>query len=265
MEDNERKKLYGRAELKKYFRNGQIPTETHFGYLIDSVIVQHDDGFSKNEEHGYIISPIGSSRRMITFYRNMDRLDPYFFLEKDGQGSPSLCFIPGNEGASDEERVNTSTFFHQNGTIGVGQRCNPDLKLEVNGFLGMQGRTGTFLRGTVPADGKWHTIVEKLDNCQAFEVMARTGRKGSGKFSLMHAIALSTFGKSSSTIRKTRAYYGFFWNKLNLRWSGTTHNYSLQLRSNRNFGHDVNIFYNVTKLWDDETFVKDENLYKKQN
>lgn len=263
MDGKERKKLYGRAELKKYFRNGEIPTETHFGYLIDSVIVQHDDGFSKDEEHGYIISPLGSSKRLITFYKGMDRLEPYYYIEKDGQDSPSLRFIPGNSDLSEEDKIKFSTFFHQNGSLGLGKRCSPDLKLEADGFIGMQGRAGTYKHGSIPADGKWYAIAEELDNCQAFEIIARTGRKGTGKFSIMHAIALSAFGRSRSKIRKTSAHYGFFWNKLNLRWTGTTHNYSLELRSNSNFGTGINIFYNVTKLWDDEVFVKDGNYYKK--
>jgi hypothetical protein len=262
MAEMDSKKLYGRAELKKYFRNGQIPSEIHYGYLIDSVIVQHDDGISKDEENGYVISPIASSKRMITFYKSMDRLEPYFFVDKDGLESPSLKFIPGTATGSEKEQDRSSVFFHQNGSVGVGKRSDSILKLEVDGFIGAKGRVGTYARGKVKADGKWHPVIEGLDNCQAFEIMARTGKKGSGKFSIMHAIALSAFGRSSSKITKTRAYYGFFWNKLNLRWRGTTHNFSLELRSNRNFGKDVEIFYNISQLWDDESFLPEDQFHK---
>ena len=263
MSDQDRKKLYGRAELKKYFRNGQIPSEIHFGYLIDSVIVQHDDGISKDEEHGYIISPIGSSKRLITFYKNMDRLEPYFYMDKDGQDFPSLRLIPGTEGLSEKEQDNQSTFFHQNGSIGMGKRSDPNLKLDVKGLLGMSGRVGTYRMGTIPAGGKWHKVVTGLDNCQAFEVMARTGRKGTGKFSIMHAIAVSAFGRSRGKIRMTRSWFGFFWNRLNLRWTGTTHDFSLEMKTNRNYGTGVEIYYNIGKLWDEEAFLPEEYYYKK--
>jgi hypothetical protein len=264
MEKQIRKKTYGREELKKYFRNGQIPSETHFAYLIDSVIVQQDDGVSKDEENGYIISPLGSSSRLITFYRNMDQMEPFFYIDRDSHQSASLRFTSGTAASDEKQREDASTFLHQDGSVGFGKRCEPDLRAEFKGFAGMEGRKGTYRHGDVPADGKWHTVAEDLDNCQAFEVMARTGKKGSGKFSIMHAIALSAFGKSSSSIRKTRAYYGFFWNKLNLRWSGTTHNYRLELRANRNYGKGVNIYYNISKLWDDELFLRGEEYYPAQ-
>jgi hypothetical protein len=262
MDGQIRKKTFGRAELKKHFKNGQIPTETHFAYLIDSVIVQQDDGVSKDEENGYIISPLGSSSRLITFYKGMDQLEPFFYVDRDNQQSSSLRFTSGIAEPNEKSKDEASTFFHQDGSVGIGKRCSPELKAEVNGFMGMEGRKGTYKHGVVPADGKWHKIVEGLDNCQAFEVMARTGKKRTGKFSIMHAIALSAFGKSSSSIKKTRAYFGFFWNKLNLRWGGTTHNYWLELRSNRNYGGGINISYNVTKLWDDELFLPKEEYYK---
>lgn len=264
MERQVRKKTFGRAELKKYFKNGQIPTETNFADLIDSVIVQQDDGVSKDEENGYIISPLGSSNRLITFYKGMDQLEPFFYVDRDNHRSSSLRFTSGIAKPDEKSRDQASTFFHQDGSVGFGKQCSPELKTEVNGFAGMEGRKGTYRHGFIPADGKWHEIVEGLDNCQAFEVMARTGKKGTGNFSIMHAIALSAFGRSKGSIRKTRSYYGFFWNRLNLRWKGTTHNYRLELRSNRNYGSGTNIFYNVSKLWDDELFLPQEEYYKQR-
>lgn len=254
------KKLYGREELKKYFKNGQVPSQNHYEYLLDSVIVQQDDGFSKDEENGFIISPISSSKRLVTFYKNMDRLEPFFHIEKDNLKSPSLKFQPGQLNEDDNADL-SSFFFHQDGRLGLGKRSNPAYKADINGFVGMEGRIGNFRSGSVAADGKWHPIVNKLDNCQAFEVMARTGKTGTGKFSILHATALSAYGNSHSKIKKTCAYYGFFWNKLNLRWTGKTREYALELRSNRNYGDDVKIFYNVTKLWDD-AFLPDGYSYK---
>lgn len=264
MGQDENKKLHGRAELKKYFRNGQIPNETHFAHLIDSVIIQHDDGISKDEENGYLIAPIGPSQRLITFYKNMDRLEPFFCVEKDLQDSPSIKLQSGTAGKDPQQQEESSFFFHQDGRLGVGKKSSPNVNLDVNGFSASQGRIGTFLSGKVPADGQWHIIADELDNCQALEVVARTGKKGTGNFSILHATALSAFGRSHSKIRKTCAYFGFFWNKLNLRWRGDTHNYSLQLRSNRNFGKGIDIYYNIGKLWDDELFLPEDCYYLKK-
>ncbi|MDP4209269.1 MAG: adhesin [Bacteroidota bacterium] len=257
----ENKKLYGRAELKKYFRNGQIPDETHFAHLIDSAVIQHDDGISKDDENGYIITPTGSSSRLITFYENMDRLAPFFYVEKDMKDSPSLKFQSGTTNRNTQQQEEASFFLHQDGRLGLGKKSSPNFKLDVNGFTASQGRTGTYLSGKIRADGNWHVIADELDNCQALEIIARAGKKGSGRFSILHAIALSAYGGSHSKIRKTRAHYGFFWNKLNLRWRGDTHNYTLQLRSNSNFGKDVEIYYNVSKLWDDELFLPQDCFY----
>jgi hypothetical protein len=194
----------------------------------------------------------------------MDLVEPFFYVDRDNHQSSSLRFTSSISDKDQWTQDEVSTFLHQDGKIGIGKRCSDDLKTEVKGFLGMEGRKGTHCYGKVAADGKWHKIVEGLDNCQGFEIMARTGKKGSGKFSIMHAIALSAFGNAKGGIRKTTSYFGFFWNKLNLRWRGTTHNYWLEIRTNRNYGTGVDIFYNVGKLWDDELFLPQDEYYQKQ-
>jgi hypothetical protein len=209
---------------------------------------------------------MNNKSRLITFYENNDFLMPFFLVEKDLEVSPSLKFqstpIKNDKG---EDDLNNIFFFHNNGNFGLGKRSEDKLKLDVNGIIGSKGRIGTYKYGAVCANGEWQTIVEGLDDCQAFEVMARTGKKGAGKFSIMHAIALSTYGNNGfkNKIKKTHAYYGFFWNKINLRWTGATHNYALQIKTNRNFGTDVFIYYNISKLWEDEFVLNDTTFYKK--
>jgi hypothetical protein len=66
---------------------------------------------------------------------------------------------------------------------------------------------------------------------------------------MTHAIALSTFGRSNNTIHKTKAYYGSFRNKIDLRWVGDTFNYTLQIRTNQDYGEESMIKYYVTNLW----------------
>jgi hypothetical protein len=110
------------------------------------------------------------------------------------------------------------------------------------------------MASTVPADGNWHTIMDHLDHCNAYEVTARVGIHKTGRHALLHAIALSAYGNSHHRIRRTRARFSF-WRPINIkiRWHGTTHDYALQIKTSRDLGTEVNIKYYVTQLWDDET------------
>lgn len=251
-------KSHGRAELKKLFRNGTIPSETSFEDLIDSMVNKEDDGFAKDDVNGLHLSTPQTSPRLLTFYQGIDELKPIFYIDKD-MGDTGLKIRSAASGLDADY-----FFFQSGGKLGIGARASN--KLDVAGWVGMEGRIGTFKPSPepypapdagagmryVPADGRWYPIVEGLDNCQAFEVVARAGKRGSGKFAILHAIALSAYGRSRSKIRKTSAHYGFFWNKLSLRWTGSTHNYRLELRTNNNFGEGVRIYYAITRLWDDE-------------
>jgi len=255
MSNSNNGKTHGREELKKFFRNGGLPSEQHFSYLIDSMVNKEDDGFSKDETNGMHLSSSGTSGRLVTFYTGIDEMEPLFYIDKSNQELRGLQLQYAGKPEDMKEEENCF-FLQEGGRLGVGKPVGAQCKLDVKGMVGMEGRIGTFSQQqkpcTVPADGKWHPILSGLDHCQAFEVMARTGLKGSGRFSIMHAIALSAYGHSWGKVRRTCAHYGFFWNKLSLRWRGSTHNYSLQLRSNSNFGSGVLIYYSITRLWDDE-------------
>ncbi|CAL1518632.1 hypothetical protein [Chitinophaga sp. MM2321] len=257
MDAQQNKKVYGREELKQYFRNGIMPTENHFGHLIDSTINKQEDGFSKDEDNGLRVSSLGNSKRLVSFYRAIDDLEPFFRMEKDEQELPGFRLQPNSSKDKATQQEN-SFFFHMNGSMGIGKKCDPRYKVDINGFTGMQGRMGTFKEGTVPADNKWHSVLEDLDYCQAFEVMARTGKTGTGKIAIMHATALSAFGGAHNKIRQSCAYYGFCWNKIKMRWKGGTHKYALQIRTNSNYGPGVDIYYNITRLWCDEKIMPKE-------
>lgn len=254
MTPNSKNKSLGREELKNYFRNGQIPTENHFELLINSMINKQDDGFDKDADNGFMVAATGNSKKFLTLYKDVNDLEPFFSFEKDEQGKSAMKLNTAAGDDSDDK----SFFFGKEGNMGIGKRCDKDMKMQVDGFVGMSGRTGTFKSGEEDADGKWKTILEGLDYCNAFEIVARTGKRGTGKFAFLHAIAVATFGHSRSRIRKTSAHYGFFWNKINLRWRGTTHNYKLQIKTNSNYGHNTKIFYKITQLWDDELFMPAE-------
>ncbi|MBB2147955.1 hypothetical protein [Pedobacter gandavensis] len=250
-----------RAQLKGYFRKGKIPTETQYAALIDSVVNKVDDGFLKDEEFGFHIQSTGKSKTFASLFPDNNAIDPFFVISKDQAKPKNLKLQPYVKGDDNE---NFSFYFGANGNLGLGKPAADKIKLEVAGFVGMQGRAGTFRAGKFPADGQWHTIVKDLNNCHAYEVMARAGAKGKGKFALMQATALGVYGKRGSKIKKTRTCYGFCWNHLNLRWIGTTHNYALQIRTNSNYGHHAQIFFKVSQLWNDHEFL-DEGYFHKND
>jgi hypothetical protein len=253
--------LLTRNTLKNFFKSGSAPTEVNFADLIDSTMNKVDDGIGKNPEDGMIFAPQGKSRRVLSFFEHIKNKSPLFSISF---GDDEL-----SKGISFEDSKKKSCLFLKDGTqVGIGT-TRPQHTLDVQGVIGMKGRVGTFLQGEIPADRQWHTIIENLDDCQAFEVVAKAaGRKGRGKYAMIHAIAISTYGKSWNKIRKTSAHYGAFWHRIQLRWkSESTHCYHLQMRTRSHFGVDEHelpymVNYHITNLWpsDNMSFPSDENV-----
>jgi hypothetical protein len=265
------KKTYGRSELKKFFLNGEIPSETHYGHLIDSTINKVDDGFSKDSD-GLHISPSGTEKKLLTLYENIDESTPFFHIGySNDQDETSLQFMPSGPAAPNGNKADESKdsfYFHQGGRLGIGTKSTDKFGLQVRGYTGMEGRIGTFGSGSVPASGKWQDMpgLVNLNNCNAYEIIARTGWKGTGKFAILHAIAVCAYGPSGGKIRKTSTCFGWAWNKLSLRWTGDKYDYRLQIRTRRNYGkydgiNYIPIHYHVTKLWEDDHFLEKEMLH----
>ncbi len=273
MDDN--KTNYNRENLRNLFKNGLIPTENDYALLIESTINKLDDGFSKNEVDGLKITKAANSEKLISFYTDIDEDIAAFSMQLNPTPKPNIAITAFNNQKAntdiekplqqqpDDSLQSTSKSFciDADGNVGIGKVSNDNYKLDVNGFAGFKGRIGNITR-KIPADGKWHPIITNLNNCQAFEIMASTGKKEKGRFAILHAIALSAFGgkKARGKINKTSSYYGFCWNKINLKWTGTAKNYALQMRTGRNYGDDVFIIYYITELWNN-SFYPDESYY----
>jgi len=240
--------LQNRKSLKDYFRKGQLPSEGHFHDLIDSTINKVDDGMSKTMEDGLMLSPIGESRKLISFFKSIEDKFPVWRMEVD-ENDADLNF---------SNKLGDSVLtIREEGKVGVNQEA-PEFALDVDGDVAMCGRTGNAYRGQIPADGKWHKIVSGLNGCELFEVVAGVGKKKTGKYALLHAIAISTFGKSKNKIRVTQAYYGVRGNRIKLRWTGSTYKYNLEMRTRYNYGDNTAVNFNIQRLWQD-TFM-DESL-----
>jgi hypothetical protein len=222
--------LLNRQSLKNYFRKGNAPTEQHFADLIESTLNIVDDGIARGADHGFRISPIGHSHRLMSFFANMQKQEADWYLSLNENNIPGLSFYETGKGPR--------LVLKEGGKIGINV-LNPRYSLDIKGAIGVTHRIGTLFQGEVPGDGKWHDLVSGLREPSAFEIMARIdGRKGSGKYALAHAIALNTFGGrfSFGKINTTRAWYGSFFNRIRFRWSGELYDYSLQVKTSSHFG-----------------------------
>jgi len=247
-----------RSTLKRFFREGALPSEEQFGDLIDSSLNTVDEGFDKSSENGFEISSIGDHERMLSFFRNSASQHPAWSIsyEKD---QDKLIF---NKVVADNSEKPVVTLTPE-GRVGIDNE-KPAWTLDVGGFVSSYGRIGANKdekHQTIPADGEWHDITDVLTGCHGLEVMAGVGSPRTGKYALMNAVALNTFNPGGwlfnflnlkKKIRYQHAYYLSFTNKLKLRWHGKGRQYTLQMRTNCNYGDGIRIRYYLTRLWFDE-------------
>lgn len=244
--------LLNRKSLKKYFRNGNSPQEIHFADFIDSTVNKVDDTISMSKEKGLELKSLNEAGNLLSFYRDEAQNGPawQFAINPKNHEPPSFNIKEANG--------QTQLCLHPNGNSGV-LTDNPQLPFQVEGFTGSSGRVGLLAVGTVPADGKWHPILSNLSQPTAIEVVAKAqGAKGRGKYALVQAIAMGTFGHSRhNKIRQTCSYFGWFWNKIKLRWKGDANSYRLEMRTRGHYGLDEKeqpfpINFHIGSLWDDD-------------
>lgn len=245
--------LQNRETLKSYFRKGQLPTEGNFHDLIDSLINKVDDGMSKTVDDGLMLSPIGESKKLISFYKSIEDKSPEWRVEVSSADS-NLCFS--------NKMGETVVSMNEEGRLGVNTE-EPVSELDVNGLVAQKGRIGTAFRGVIPANGTWHKVIEGVNGCNMFEFVAGVGKKKTGKYALLNALAISTFGKSKNKIKKVQAHYGVRSNRIELKWTGTVYDYNLEMRTRGNYGDNIFIRYHVQNLWHDpfmdECFIEDKS------
>ncbi len=242
--------IQNRNTLKSFFKKGQLPSESHFYDLIDSLINKVDDGMAKTLDDGLMLSPIGSSKKLISFYKSIEDKNPAWSLEiNSGDGNLNI-----NNHVGDSILTLTNS-----GKVGVNN-STPQQALDVKGNIAMSGRIGNKYTGKVLGDGNWHPILTELNGCHSLEIVAGIGKKKTGRYAMLHAFALSTFGKSKNKIDVRQAYYGVRSNKIELRWTGTTYNYNLEIRTRNTYDGEYYIQYYIADLWLD-TFM-DQSLVK---
>ncbi|MFV0590823.1 MAG: hypothetical protein ACK5M7_05520 [Draconibacterium sp.] len=283
------KNITDRKQLKSFFTRGSLPGQDAFEKLIDSTFNKADDKLDINEKGLMIYPSDNGENRLLSFFQDKD--DPEatwgLFLTQKDKGGIYIHKIASFRDENEEDEPATPlqpAFYIQKDSYNIGLgTTTPEEKLDVKGIIASEGRTGNYLQGELKADGLWHNVFgdKMLNGANAFEIMAYVqGEKGEGKYSLLHAIAVSTYGNSKSKITKTSAHYGKWWNQIDIRWESRPSKlgeeqkrksglaglwqtisswfeardpfrYSLQLKTRSNYGEDKNICFKVSVLWDE--------------
>lgn len=257
-----------RATLRSFFGAGMLPTPEHFGDLVDSSLNMSDEGFSKSAEHGVEVYAPDGYDALVSFFRKQNKGTALWSIAYHGKLN-QLTFrpgaVPGTQGKAAAPPVLS---LDPRGRVGIGT-TEPQHALEVAGLIASKGRIGNYAAPSLRtplADGKWHNITEPLEACQAFEVVAGVGEPGklpSGRFALMHAIALNTYNPLPGWLdligvrRRIRAQhmaYARRCDRLDLRWTGSNGHlasYRLQVRTRCDYGNNLRIRVFLTQLWAD--------------
>lgn len=246
--------MQNRKTLKEYFKNGNLPTEDSFSDLIDSMVNIRSDGMSRTGSDGFCLISTGEHDRLLSFFKKNDEGKVAWTVDlSDIRDS----IIVNNN--SDVPNKDPFIVLTSDSKIGI-RNSAPACELDINGTIRVSGRTGGFLCSgsstvSIPADGEWHDLIANLDGCNAFEIVAGVGKKMTGKYALMHAIAINIFGNRGK-IRYTQSYYLRRNNSIRLKWVGNQKGYKLKIRTMSDYGMANNkricIRYNITKLWLDE-------------
>lgn len=237
-----------RATLKDYFRYGRRPSEQAFEDLIDSSLNTLDDGFFMHSpDIGIGLVAQGEEGAMISGFVRAGDDYPVWEIAIDRQTKDLI--IRSKEGAKNAKpaiTVKSSDDPRQGFRRG---------DVVVEGNLHAHGRVGAFRTGKVAADGHWHDILDdetvEQEGCWMFEVTAGCAQPDKGRYAILHAVAMHSFG-TRRRIRKTRSHYGIFGNRICIRWVRVKGTFRCKLQLKTLFRYDGNrqIRYQLTNLWD---------------
>ena len=239
-----------RDTLKNYFKSGSLPSADQFSDLIDSTLNMRDEGFYKTADSGFKVAQL-SEGRLISFFKNTVMKSPIWSLKMDlKNGSHKLFYL--------NEKNESVLTLDPDGRVGINEDA-PDFELDVKGAIASNGRIGrqAEVDNGIRANGEWQPIIDELTGCHAYEIMAGVGKRHSGKYALLHAFALNTFG-SKGKITYHQAHYGSRCNRLKLRWKRSpekSDTYRLEIRTKCCYGEGIYINCFITDLWFDH-FMK---------
>lgn len=240
-----------RETLKNYFKKGARPSEQDFADLVDSSLNILDDGFVKEPEKGIEISPISGHETLISFFRETICATPQWEIAIDKQsGNLQIHRVTGTE-----KKVLME--LGADGSLQMGETGN---NISFSGNVEASSFTGTLLKGALPADGRWHDLLEAGEagelvtkawsGCQALQLTASAGITGAGKHAVLVAVATTCFG-AGSRIKKISSHYGSYGNRICLRWrkmKEEKYTCKLQLKTILKYDEEAVIYYSITSL-----------------
>jgi len=265
-----------RKELKARFAEGSMPSVSDFDMLIDSTMNINDDGIETSPTRGLCLTQMnGEARRLLSFYRQGMARAWAMGLDAAGRSMAFEVAAPGGAEEPQQTQAGNSAVLtlvapgggdaealapggaasRMAARVGVNKRT-PSCELDVHGTIASDARRG--VEGPRAwADAEWHTIRAGLDGCVALEVVAGTGKEGSGKYALMHAFALKAFD-AKGDISYHRTHYGARRHRLELRWlqQRGSREFELQVKVHCHYGEGVAIRYHITELWDDPLMAR---------
>lgn len=252
-----------RAQLKEYFKNGNVIKEQYFTNLIDSTLNQAEDNLENSHANGLMLKPSKTGNKFISFFKNVcnsSKAFPIFFMEmlSEAKGKNVLSFSASPEGFPNVIRriLSISTVFDKankrfSSMLGVNT-ANPEYTLDVNGTIGVKCISGNFKDatikpGSVVADGNWHAIVKGQKGFKCFEVSASVSY-GKTKLAL-HGKTLFIDGENENQLLSVPDDRLLFTkNHLDLKWFKNGNGYDLKIRTRNKLDSKLVINYKLTKI-----------------
>jgi len=229
-----------RKTLKEYFGKGKKPSSEQFADLVDSMLNIVDDGFNKSPEKGLLLSPLNEESAVMEIRRSI--LDDHASWVI-GLGKQDELLIYRESGEV------PYLILYKDGGMQLGNKENP-VNVVVNGNIQAHSFVGGHLEGKVPADGKWHPVIEKEYGCRSYSIMAGCGLKNKGKYAVIGVTAMHCFGKNRR-IRGCQSWFGNRFNRIQFRWiTDKALHCGLEVRTRSNYGNDVWIHYRISTLFD---------------
>lgn len=232
----------GRQILKGFFSNGKRPSQQEFEDLIDSSVNILDDGYSKSNQDGLKLTPKTDNNVLMSFCRQSAAEPSWIFTISDTENL--LIYNKQEKHETIEKESKSSLFLACPKTVITGD-------VELRGIK--KGRSvSDDLKKELYADGKWHDITEhKNGGVYVMEIVASIhGEPGNGEYAVLMAWATQSFD-SNKKIKSVGSHYGFWGNKLKLRWhrkKGSSH-YQLQIKSRLKYKNkDLPINCHITYL-----------------
>lgn len=126
-----------RVELKQYFVQNAIPTESNFAELIDAMLNQREDGIAKLPTDALSIEAAGddtSQKKAINLYNNFSDANPAWVLSLNPRQDPANAATAKAGFSISDGGTGISRLFVDKATGGLGVGTNePKKKLHVQG------------------------------------------------------------------------------------------------------------------------------------